>query len=504
MKYLLVLSAIFLLANTALQAQTQKTAFSFKAKKIKIQGVLKNYLPNEHNQYIQLKTYAIEETGRGNTVTTEINKAGKFSFETDIPYWGNALIVFEGKATLPFYILSTETILEIDYLVFSTTKSLVQATIFKDKHAKFNTQYIAFWQQLLNTKFTNNPDMSNRKQSNAEFCTVTKLRLQEEIALLDNFCNQHKETNTNFYNYISQQITYEKGLNASHFMFSKKNDSISYEEMLQLLSFIPLQCNNKYYNSYYFIYLNSLAKNFHYTTNTQKQYNDSIKLYGDKINFTFYKLQQLIQPPILELMAYNLAISFLDELKRNNKKFTDTSLFNQLVKNDYFKQQFYKKNTLAKPFTKFNVLDSLLANTETIAIANKLKEMMEQANASFLYIDFWGTWCKPCMQELPYYNQLIQSFENKQIEFLFLAVDTEEAAINKTKTEFGINKTFLRLNENERNLMNKYFKFSSYPSHFLLNKKGEIIEQEFPPIKYQNTFNPMLTNYLIKLMDADK
>jgi len=34
-------------------------------------------------------------------------------------------------------------------------------------------------------------------------------------------------------------------------------------------------------------------------------------------------------------------------------------------------------------------------------------------------VDFWATWCAPCIQSIPHMNKLIQKYEdNKQVNFI--------------------------------------------------------------------------------------
>lgn len=39
-------------------------------------------------------------------------------------------------------------------------------------------------------------------------------------------------------------------------------------------------------------------------------------------------------------------------------------------------------------------------------------------------IDFWGTWCKPCLVEIPEYNRLYHDFKDKDVRLLALAADS--------------------------------------------------------------------------------
>jgi thiol-disulfide isomerase/thioredoxin len=39
-------------------------------------------------------------------------------------------------------------------------------------------------------------------------------------------------------------------------------------------------------------------------------------------------------------------------------------------------------------------------------------------------IDFWGTWCKPCLTEIPAYNEFYRDYKAKGVQFFALAADS--------------------------------------------------------------------------------
>lgn len=42
-----------------------------------------------------------------------------------------------------------------------------------------------------------------------------------------------------------------------------------------------------------------------------------------------------------------------------------------------------------------------------------------------LYVDFWATWCGPCIQESPYFDALSKEYEGKDVVFLPVSQDTD-------------------------------------------------------------------------------
>jgi thiol-disulfide isomerase/thioredoxin len=38
-------------------------------------------------------------------------------------------------------------------------------------------------------------------------------------------------------------------------------------------------------------------------------------------------------------------------------------------------------------------------------------------------VNFWATWCKPCIKEMPYFEELAQNYKDKDVEVLFVSLD---------------------------------------------------------------------------------
>lgn len=48
---------------------------------------------------------------------------------------------------------------------------------------------------------------------------------------------------------------------------------------------------------------------------------------------------------------------------------------------------------------------------------------LNQFLGKYVYIDFWATWCGPCIKETPYFEQLKKEYKGKDIVFLSVSMD---------------------------------------------------------------------------------
>lgn len=53
----------------------------------------------------------------------------------------------------------------------------------------------------------------------------------------------------------------------------------------------------------------------------------------------------------------------------------------------------------------------------------QLAEKTIKTNDTLYVVNFWATWCKPCVAEMPYFEQAGQKFANKKVKLLFISLN---------------------------------------------------------------------------------
>lgn len=57
-----------------------------------------------------------------------------------------------------------------------------------------------------------------------------------------------------------------------------------------------------------------------------------------------------------------------------------------------------------------------------------------------LIINFWATWCKPCLEELPYFMEESKKYSKDSLQFLLVSLDMEEAYPEQIQKSIDRNK----------------------------------------------------------------
>jgi thiol-disulfide isomerase/thioredoxin len=54
---------------------------------------------------------------------------------------------------------------------------------------------------------------------------------------------------------------------------------------------------------------------------------------------------------------------------------------------------------------------------------NGLKPLLERKDGKTYVVNFWATWCAPCVKELPAFEKLQSAYKNKNVEVILVSLD---------------------------------------------------------------------------------
>ncbi len=54
---------------------------------------------------------------------------------------------------------------------------------------------------------------------------------------------------------------------------------------------------------------------------------------------------------------------------------------------------------------------------------DEFEPLIHQKDDKIRVINFWATWCKPCVAELPYFEQIHENYKDKNVEVMLVSLD---------------------------------------------------------------------------------
>lgn len=102
---------------------------------------------------------------------------------------------------------------------------------------------------------------------------------------------------------------------------------------------------------------------------------------------------------------------------------------------------------------------------------NGLKRKLADYRGKVVLVNFWASWCPPCIREIPSMQRLYVEMKNRPFEILAVNVGENRGVIEKIKKQLKITFPIL-LDQNGKTY--KDWKVYVYPSNFLLDPKGRL------------------------------
>ncbi|NMN38121.1 TlpA family protein disulfide reductase [Pedobacter sp. SG918] len=114
----------------------------------------------------------------------------------------------------------------------------------------------------------------------------------------------------------------------------------------------------------------------------------------------------------------------------------------------------------------------------------------------YVFVDIWATWCKPCVDEIPYLQKLEEDLKGKNIEFISISVDAGKDKAKwlnmiKDKKLSGVQ----LFSSGGQDILD-YYKIAGIPRFMIFDKTGKIIRADAP-----RPSDPELKNLIQKIID---
>lgn len=92
-----------------------------------------------------------------------------------------------------------------------------------------------------------------------------------------------------------------------------------------------------------------------------------------------------------------------------------------------------------------------------------------------VFLNFWGTWCKPCEREMPYMNNQYKQYKDQGVEILAVNVGEPEFSIKRFVEKHDLE--FPILKDKNKDVMNMYGVYN-LPATLLIDPEGNVIKVE--------------------------
>jgi thiol-disulfide isomerase/thioredoxin len=87
------------------------------------------------------------------------------------------------------------------------------------------------------------------------------------------------------------------------------------------------------------------------------------------------------------------------------------------------------------PFTRESVTEVAVVSKDSLAIPiynyDELRPLLWKDNDTTYVVNFWATWCVPCVQELPYFVELNSLYKDEAFKLVLVSLDFKKDYVKK-------------------------------------------------------------------------
>ena len=156
-----------------------------------------------------------------------------------------------------------------------------------------------------------------------------------------------------------------------------------------------------------------------------------------------------------------------------------------------------KKYRILKVFVFLFLAFSFTGYSQKVKLitVDQLQERIKNGKDSTYVVNFWATWCAPCIKELPHFEKLGQEYKSAKLNVLLVSVDFKSkltsAVVPFAKKKKLQNEVFLLNETNPQEYIDRIdpsWSGSIPATLFIKNEKRVFSEKEF-------TYEQLLTEY---------
>ena len=102
-------------------------------------------------------------------------------------------------------------------------------------------------------------------------------------------------------------------------------------------------------------------------------------------------------------------------------------------------------------------------------------------NADYTFVNIWGTFCNPCLREMPDLAELADEYAENGVQFIGIIIDAsadtpdEIELAKQIREETGADYLHILLSQSVYDSLKAYMQ--AFPTSFVVNSKGELISK---------------------------
>ena len=151
--------------------------------------------------------------------------------------------------------------------------------------------------------------------------------------------------------------------------------------------------------------------------------------------------------------------------------------------------------------------DYIPAPDFTLSLFNSKSVLSEDSSITLssltgnvVLLNFWATWCGPCIAEIPEFNDLYNKYKMEGLEILGVSVSDNYRQLEKFTKKIDVQyKLLFGTTDNMSSVMQDYGNVYSVPISFLINREGLVV-RGYPGAILGEYWSSLLKDDILKFL----
>ncbi|WP_418510629.1 TlpA family protein disulfide reductase [Corallibacter sp.] len=353
-----------------------------------------------------------------------------------------------------------------------------------------NAAHYNFFKELndLNLKY---PDY-DEKLGLSDFIENRKTDYQKRLDFLEEYAKD-RNTSNSFYQKIRAVLRFQYINGMLNTKLLPKGAITDYTDYLKDIDVEIFNRNDQDDNVYFQLALTNYIKVI-----TEMKFGDNA-FSREVLEFQLNFIEKHLKGETKEYAITKMLSVFNKQLDLKNIDILQDKIDNYLpqIENEKFKAVLQKVNRRLNTINN-QLIDKVFSDTlinpegEILTFKEVLKEQKDKTKI----IDFWASWCAPCIKEIKNsYQYRQQLIKEKNISFIYVSIDKDpEKWKQKVEEleEFGMDKYQYLIPETNNSALRTFFNVSSIPHYAILDGKNNVFLMNAPSPGNTVQFNEVI------------
>ncbi len=121
------------------------------------------------------------------------------------------------------------------------------------------------------------------------------------------------------------------------------------------------------------------------------------------------------------------------------------------------------------------------------------KVTLSEFRGQIVVLNFWATWCQPCVEEVPSLVQMQRQMRSRGVTVLAVSIDDSDDAYHSFLKNYNVDLLTVRDADKKSNTLYGTFKF---PETYIIDRKGMVRRKFIGPVDWSE---PEIVDFLNKL-----